>query len=306
MSVAVAITSVTDPIGSGNVTAVVASGTTDANTNTVSVTVVDSANVTAGPFAATVSSTTWSISASNVSALADGPVTYMATATDLSNAKAFDAVSALKATTVADYITTAELRDYLKDPSGTQNPTAIAAAISAASRAVDAFCGRHFYQTTQTQYFTPEQGFLWRLDLDDMDLASTSGLTVQVEFGIDGTYPTTYTLGTDFIAQPINQSVGGVDGWPYTWLQSVNGKLWPPRYAGFQRDTVKITGQWGWPAVPLPVKQATKILAAQFFELGGAPFGVAGFGDFAAVRVRDNPIAASLLGPYAKNRLLFA
>jgi hypothetical protein len=71
--------------------------------------------------------------------------------------------------------------------------------------------------------------------------------------------------------------------------------MWP---AYCVRRAVQITALWGWSAVPDPVKQATLIIAAEQWKLKDAPFGVAGFGEFGPIRVRDNPMAASLLARY--------
>jgi hypothetical protein len=207
---------------------------------------------------------------------------------------------------VADYITEAEFRDYIKDSSN-DNQGPITDAISAASRRVEDYCGRHFYQTTETQYFTPDPGNLWVLSLDDMDLANTDSLTVDSQWSNKANYDQSWTFGTDFVAQPVNQSKGGIDGWPFEWLQSLGGKVWPPRYVEFYTDTVRITGNWGWNQVPAPVKQATRIMAAQYYKLAEAPFGTAGWGAYGDITVKELPQVEQLLSPYRKgNALLMA
>lgn len=294
--VAVAISTVTDPIGAAAVAAVTITGTTNVGTNTVSVTIVDEAGATVGPSAATVVGTSWSLTAPNVSALADGTLIVEATATDLASAKAFAAKATTKATAARDYITAAEFRDYIKDPSSL-DPDAIAAAISTASRAVDAHCGRFFYQLATVMKASPSDAFVLYID----DLATTAGLAVAVDWGTAGTYPETRTVNVDFICEPVNQNVGGIGGRPFTSLRSLNGKIWPPRIPGFFRDTVRITGTFGWPAVPDPVRQATKVLAAMYFSLAGTPLGYSAIPDGGgAIRVRENPIASTLLVPYCK------
>jgi hypothetical protein len=177
-------------------------------------------------------------------------------------------------------------------------------AISTASRAVDAFCGRPFYETgtVQTRVVSPRgMGSWYEIELGEVgDISTSTDLVVATTTNNDGTYPDTWTLNTDFILEPENQISNGVVGWPYERIRAIGNKFFPVRYYGF-RQTVQITATWGWPAVPLPVIQATLILAAQFYKLGDAPFGVAGFGDFGVVRVRDNPMAQALLAPYSKS-----
>lgn len=206
--------------------------------------------------------------------------------------------------TVQNYITEDEFRAYIRDTT-TVDADAINNAIDSASRRVEGICGRHFYQHTDVQYFSPDPGNLWRLKLDDMDLATTDGLTVQCEFDNTGTYSTTYAFGTDFIAQPINQSVNGIEDWPFTELQTL-GKIWPMRVAGFYRDTVKVTGTWGWPAIPAAVKRATAIIAVQQYKQpADAPFGYVGLNGWGPTQVKGTSNAVlDMLQPYKKHTTL--
>jgi hypothetical protein len=59
-----------------------------------------------------------------------------------------------------------------------------------------------------------------------------------------------------------------------------------------RQNTVEITGVWGWPSVPLDVKQACRIIVAEIAKLESAPLGV--------VRVSQTmpPRARQLLQPY--------
>jgi hypothetical protein len=54
------------------------------------------------------------------------------------------------------------------------------------------------------------------------------------------------------------------------------------------------------------VKQAALIAATDLFKLKDAPYGVAGFGEFGAVRIQDNLRVASLLAPYRRSPVLIA
>jgi hypothetical protein len=63
-------------------------------------------------------------------------------------------------------------------------------------------------------------------------------------------------------------------------------------------DRIQITGVFGWPAVPAAVKQASLISAADLFRMKDAPFGVAGFGEFGAVKITANPKVMALLQRY--------
>jgi hypothetical protein len=204
------------------------------------------------------------------------------------------------------YATADELKEYVSAPGLTGDDSIIDAALVAASRNVDAYCGRFFYQLpASTAYFSPDPGSLWLLDLGDADLYDTAGLDVAVQWSNAAGYNEPWTFGTDYIAEPVNQSVQGVAGWPFTSLRALGGKSFPPQIADFYRDTVRIVGDFGWPAVPAPVKLATLMGAAELVKMGDAPFGVAGFGQFGSIRVRDNPKIATLLLPYKKGTTLF-
>lgn len=198
---------------------------------------------------------------------------------------------------MTSYITERELLDYIKSGADTNNPTTLSA-ISAASRQVDAFCGRTFYQNETSLYYTACSTQDPRIQIDD--LATSDGLTVDVDGNRDGSYATSLTINTDFVLEPRNQQFGGIAGWPYTALCSTRLLVFPIRYYLYQLDTVRVTGTFGWATVPDPVKQATKIIAAQFYKLADAPLGVAGWGAYGDIRVREIPQAASLLGPYRK------
>lgn len=294
MTATCAISTWTNPVTSGNDTAVVATGTCTA-ANTVSVRIRDENGTAIGPVAATVVGTGWSLAATDISSLQDGTVVYEATATD-GSASAFAAKAADKDAQNTLYISLAELREYIHDPSLLDSDSA-SRAIVAACRKADELCDRVFYQTTEVRYFSPDSLYCCEID----DLATTTGLIVQTDSTYTGAYSTTLTNGTDFVLEPHNRTQGGIPGWPYTSLRSLLvGNGFPLRYAGY-RDTIKITGTWGWAAVPDPVKQACFVLAAFYYWLGNVPSGWQ-TGDFGALRARGYPSTAEeLLGPFMRS-----
>ncbi len=205
------------------------------------------------------------------------------------------------------YITTDQLGAYLKITSSSETE-ALQAAIDSASAAVDAACGRYFSDdgAVSVRYFSPREPFEVHVD----DFSTTTGLIVQTDTGYNHQYNTTLVLDTDFYVEPVNQRVGSLP-FPYMCLSATTtnityGYLFPPRTQFFRRPTVKITAQWGWSSVPDPVVQATKVLAAEEYKLSDAPLGVAGFGEYGAVRVRENPKVRALLLPYMKSPVAVA
>jgi hypothetical protein len=169
-------------------------------------------------------------------------------------------------------------------------------AVQAASRFVDEICGRYFWRGTDTRTYVPES--IWRQSVDDL----VSVTTLKVDQDGDGAYEQTWTAGTDYALEVApgrynNASKG--EAWPYTGFVAVNsGKLLPFIWPWRHLDAVQVAGTFGWPAVPLAVKQAALIAAADLFKLKDAPFGVAGISDLGIMRVTTNSQVYALLGRY--------
>ena len=164
----------------------------------------------------------------------------------------------------------------------------LSAAVSAASSRVQAFCGRAFASYTGVRNFVIPNGRMTHL-VDLPDLATATGLVV-VDNGttID---PTGYQL------EPIDQ-VGHDDskgGWPYTTIRRIL-TIWTPSWAG--RPTLAITGTWGWPAIPEPVKAATLQMAADIYRQKDAVFAGVGHAPSAGIQLDD--LSISLLRPYQR------
>lgn len=158
------------------------------------------------------------------------------------------------------------------------------------SRGIEDHCERQFNDagTTSARVYRPRTSCLAVVD----DFSTTTGLAVATDEDGDGVFETTWAA-SDYELEPLNGIVAGRPGWPYWRIRAVD-RLFPCN----RRASVQVTAQWGWAAVPTPVQEACLIMAAETFKLGDAPFGVLGFGEFGAVRVRDNPIATRKLRPY--------
>lgn len=187
------------------------------------------------------------------------------------------------------YATAAELRPRLSITDSAHD-TELNAALTAASRSLEAFCNRQFNtdNTAVARVYYPTSPTMVSVD----DFHTTTDLVVETDDNDDGTFETTWD-SADYQLEPLNQLRHG-ESWPYWKLRAVKSRDFPVNH----RATVQVTAQWGWSSVPASVKEACLIMAAETYKLREAPFGVAGFGEFGAVRVRDNPKAASLLTPY--------
>lgn len=187
----------------------------------------------------------------------------------------------------------------------TNNDTQLNAALSTASRSVERFCRRQFNTdgTATSRTFDPLDRFLVTVD----DFHTTTGLEVAIDESGDGTFGTTLT-SSEYQLEPLNGVVEGEAGWPFWKIRLVGGALFPLTHLLpiSRRASVQVTAQWGWSEVPPAVKESTLIVAEETFKLKDAPFGVAGFGEFGAMRVRENPKVAQLLSPYRRTAVRVA
>lgn len=197
------------------------------------------------------------------------------------------------------YATLTQLKSYLKITDA-DDDSELTDALASASKGITKFCGRQFNKETSAtaRTYRPTHAGLAMVD----DFHTTTGLVIATADD-DGVFDTTWT-SADYELEPFNGVRDGEPGWPYWKIRVVDSSALSFPLAS--RATLQVTAQWGWAAVPAPVKQACLILAAETFKLKDAPFGVAGFGDFGAVRVRDNPMAKAKLIPYRRNAVLVA
>src|SRR6266498_4070391 len=200
------------------------------------------------------------------------------------------------------YTTLPELKDALRIPqTDTDLDSVFNAAILAVSREIDQHCGRHFYKLTEPRTLTPTDRY--RLNLGEFnDLVSVTTLKTDASGG--GTFETTWTTADYQLltASGTPNINAGPEAKPYTQIRAIGAQTFPCAWAWTGRtDRVEITGTWGWPAIPVPVREACKLLAVESGKLlREAPFGVAGFGEFGVVRVRDNRKAMAYLAPYRR------
>ncbi len=196
------------------------------------------------------------------------------------------------------YATLTELKLYL-GLTDTSQDAQLQDSLVTASRGIDHICSRRFYpdQAATARVFRPRDQ--WTVLVDDF--WTTTDLVVKTDGG-DGTYATTIAAA-GYQLEPLNGVNDGEPGWPYNRLCAVTS-VWP--WTSTAIPSVQITARWGWATVPGPVKQACVYLAEETFKLKGAPFGVAGEGQFGPIRVRDNPKLLSMLAPYRRYPVLIA
>lgn len=150
-------------------------------------------------------------------------------------------------------------------------------AVESASRELDTYCSRFFYNAgTATYIYAPQRYNLTYVQ----DLPGTA-VTVVISTNADGVFDTTLTYGSDYQLEPLNGRSAGV-AMPYTTIRAIGDYVFPMTEG---IATVQVTGLVGWTAVPTSVKQATVITASRIFKRLDSPLGVAGFGDMGVMRV---------------------
>jgi len=201
------------------------------------------------------------------------------------------------------YADLGDLKTYLKiQPTNTKYNAALTDALNSASSEIERHTGRQFNLAASAtpRVYEPEQD--WMTVRTD-DFATLNTLVVQVSPDNSGNFTQTLT-SSQYEAYPYNGVVDGQPGWPYYRLRSTGG-AWFPRLPLSRRASVQVTAQWGWPAVPAPIKQSCMIIAAQTYRLADAPWGVAGMTEFGtAVRIRDIPMVREKLRPFVKYPVL--
>lgn len=175
-----------------------------------------------------------------------------------------------------------DFKNYVRDQVSTDDATT-QAALDAATVMVADFCQRDFALagTATARSYTPPTS-----DTQVLRIHDCTTITSVVEDGA------TLSAGA-YQAEPVNLvSWSGLTR-PIEQLR----RYGTPWFYNQGRSTVVVTATWGWSAVPASVVDATKIIAKDILVQRNNNSGVAGFGEFGAVRVRMNPIAIDLLRP---------
>lgn len=192
------------------------------------------------------------------------------------------------------YVTLAEAQAAI---GGSSNTADWERAIEAASRAIDDFCRRRFWQdgSVVARYYTATDDC--RVVTDD--ISTSTGLLVATDPGDDGTFEQSWTIDTDFRLEPVNAAA---DSEPWTYIErATRGSYVFPSH----RNRVKVTAKFGWATTPTLVKQACLIQASRFYERKNSPFGVAGSSEFGVVRLMSklDPDVEAMVKPLKRIRI---
>ena len=193
--------------------------------------------------------------------------------------------------------TTYALLDDVKDAlriSDTHDDVALAGVIESASRSIDQYCDRYFGQVgTEAAPVSRLYRARGRQVLVD-DLVTLT----DVEFEYSGYAETFTSLGSDsVIKQPVNAATL-IPAQPYTALLAKPSTVLP-QAPGW----VRISGVWGWPAIPQQIRDACVLQSVRLFKSRDVPLGVMGGADMmGAIRLPGglHPDARILCEPFRR------
>lgn len=177
-----------------------------------------------------------------------------------------------------------EFTDYARDQVGAVDEGFKQAALDAAESMIQEHCNRAFFvaSSSSARSYTPN-GWSEVLRIHDC-----TQITSVVD---DGNTITSYQ------PEPLNGLSWSGEARPYEQLRRTSEGVWTWDDG---TATVVVTAKWGWAAIPSAVVEAVKITAKDILQQRNNNSGVAGFGDFGAVRVRLNPFVLQLLAPYRR------
>jgi hypothetical protein len=197
------------------------------------------------------------------------------------------------------YCTLTQVKAALRITDSTDD-TLLEGSVESASRLIDGYAMRSFYNAgTAARVFSTNDSLYVQTD----DMAGTA-LTIETSTLGDGVWDVTFAA-TDYQLEPLNGTLDGIT-WAYDRVRAVGDYVFPTTSVlqGEGQALVRVTAVWGWPAIPKAIETATIIQATRIFKRFDSPLGVAGFGDFGAVRVSRflDPDVEQLVQPYRKMR----
>lgn len=186
--------------------------------------------------------------------------------------------------TLADVKAALRIQDTIDD-------ALIENSINSASRLIDQYCNRNFYSGVagEVRYYKADDGYTCWID-------DAQTITEVVTASTDPTIFDTTWATSDYQVNPVNRLANG-GYYPITAITAIDNYLFP---TWGDMALVRVTGTFGWPSVPEPVKFAAIIQASRLFKRLESPLGVAGVSDIGIMRVGSNidGDVAQLINPF--------
>jgi len=142
-------------------------------------------------------------------------------------------------------------------------------AVEVASAWVEQHTGRQFHETDTAASPTASARYFDSVG-DKVHITDCQSVTaVATDTGDDGTYSTTLAA-TDYQLLPVGGYSDSLGSVPYTALKQMSWMVWPRTV---RERPVRVTGLWGWTAVPVVVKRACAILTQDLMRDPETNFG---------------------------------
>jgi hypothetical protein len=190
------------------------------------------------------------------------------------------------------YATRAMLKARMGIPDATTSRDAeLDRRLLSASSDINAWCHRQFgrAEVASTRRFKAGPS-----GVDTHDFWTDEDLVITPYSG--GVAGTSWDMST-LELEPMDGIVNETPGWPYRRIGYPMGDHPLVRAMTWAGYAIHVTARWGWAAVPENVVTSCLMLAVADDKAKDAPFGVAGFGDY-AVRIRQNPMVEEKLKDY--------
>ena len=191
--------------------------------------------------------------------------------------------------TSSPYILIDELKDALNiDVTDERRDAALNSLINSASRSVDDYCGRYFGQVGAVGDPVVRT---FESTCDGAVIDDLVSMTL-----LEGQYGTSWTtLSASFYYTAPRNAATRVPAQPYTVIKA------NPFYD--LPEVIRITGVWGWPDIPQPIRDATLLQSVRLFKSKDVALGVIGGADnMGVLRLSSalHPDAAFLCAPFQR------
>lgn len=192
------------------------------------------------------------------------------------------------------YCTLAEVKSSLRITDNFDDAI-LTKAITAAEETIDAYCARSFGKTAEiTRYYSPRDSFVTDID----DLVSLTALYTSAD-DTQANYTIQWS-SEDYQLEPLNGYVDGAYS-PATRIRAI-GDYTFQNLAG--EASVKVTGIFGWNAVPGSISQAAILLSSRIYKRNDSPLGIIS-GELGSMRVgvRLDPDVEHMIQRYRRVRV---
>lgn len=155
------------------------------------------------------------------------------------------------------------------------------AAIDAAEEYANEHCGREFVvahaSTTSARLFVPRGDDILRID----DCVAVTSITVAGSV----------TSSSLYQLEPVNNRTAGGQTVPYDQARLL-GDCWPTDNG---KAHASVLARWGWTTLPDRYYEAIRIATKDLVDTAEVRGGVLNFGEFGAMRLRENAMVTQLL-----------